>query len=112
MWIAWVIGGALFTRGRSWLRWFHIASLIYGVAIEIGPWPCPLTVLEQHLETKAGMTAYQQTFLVHYLDAVVYPSVPEALLTWVGVAVCVANLTIYAVRWRRVAAGPAQPYGC
>jgi hypothetical protein len=49
-WIAWVIFGWLVARNRSVLRWFHFGSLIYGIFIEIAPWPCPLTLLEQWLE--------------------------------------------------------------
>jgi hypothetical protein len=32
--------------------------LIYGIFIEIAPWPCPLTLLEQWLESKAGATVH------------------------------------------------------
>ena len=47
LWIVWVIFGCLVTRNRPLLRWFHILSLLYGILIEIGPWPCPLTIAEQ-----------------------------------------------------------------
>src|ERR1039457_1678539 len=49
-WIVWVIFGWLVARNRPVLRWFHFGSLIYGIFIEIAPWPCPLTLLEQWLE--------------------------------------------------------------
>ena len=51
-------------QSRPWLRWLHFASLVYGVFIEIAPWPCPLTLLEQHLEKLAGFAAYRGPFLV------------------------------------------------
>ncbi len=41
-WILWVIFGAFWTRGRRWLAAFHIASLVWGIMVEVGPWPCPL----------------------------------------------------------------------
>ena len=99
-WITWVISGWLVSRNRPWPRWFHFASLIYGVFIEILPLPCPLTLLENYLESLAGVTPYRGPFLVHYLDAVVYPNVPEALLVSVAVAVCGVNLFLH-VRWLR-----------
>ncbi|MCL5745521.1 MAG: DUF2784 domain-containing protein [Acidobacteria bacterium] len=99
LWILWVILGWLLTRRCPLLSWFHVISLVYGMAIEVGPWPCPLTLVEQWLQGKAGTTPYSESFLVHYLDAVVYPEVPPGLLAWCASAVCVFNLGIYARRF-------------
>ena len=101
LFIAWVIFGAAFTGHRRLLRWLHIASLLWGVWIEVGPWPCPLTWLENWLEVRAGLQPYQGSFLLHYLDKFVYPDVPPVLLTEVAVAVAVVNLAIYARRFFR-----------
>jgi len=102
LWILWVILGALVTRGRPALRYFHIASLIYGIFIEVTPWPpCPLTVLEQWLEERAGLVPYHEPFLVHYLEAVIYPDIPALLLVGCAVTVCIFNLGIYVARYRR-----------
>ena len=54
LFILWVVFGALVTRSRPVLRWLHIASLVWGILTELLPWPCPLTVLENWLEVKAG----------------------------------------------------------
>lgn len=97
-WILWVIIGALWTRGRPWLTGFHLISLVWGIVVEVGPRPCPLTQAEQWLEARAGLQSYSGSFLVHYLDAVVYPHVPVSLIITCGVAVCGANLLIYLVR--------------
>ena len=96
--IVWVMFGALVTRGRPWLAWLHIASALYGIVAELGPWPCPLTLAENYFEARGGLTPYQGPFLLHYLDATVYPHLPATLLIVVGVAVCVVNLGIYG--WR------------
>ncbi len=98
VWITWVIGGWLVSRNRPMLRWVHLASLVYSVFIELAPLPCPLTLLENYLESRAGVTPYHGPFLVHYLDAVVYPNVPEALLVSIAIAVCGANLYLHARR--------------
>jgi len=87
-WIVWVIFGWLVARNRPVLRWLHFASLIYGIFIETAPWPCPLTLLEQWLESKGGAAVYREPFLIHYLEALVYPDVPERVLVSVAVAVC------------------------
>lgn len=96
--ILWVILGAFLTRGRPVLTGLHILSLIYGVVIELAPWPCPLTLAEEWLEGRAGRTPYTQSFLVHYLGALVYPDVSQTLLIWGAAAVAVVNLAVYARR--------------
>jgi Protein of Unknown function (DUF2784) len=101
LFILWIIFGAAFTRQRPLLRWLHLGSLVWGILIEILPWTCPLTWAENWLETRAGRAPYQGGFLLRYLDALVYPNISPALLTGLGVAVCVVNLSIYARRFRR-----------
>lgn len=101
LWILWVIFGALVTRGRPALGCLHIASLVWGVLVEVTPWPCPLTLAENHFEAMAGENPYTGGFLLHYLDRLVYPDVSGTVLMWIGVAICVTNLSVYVVRWRR-----------
>src|SRR5215475_14192387 len=83
-WILWAIAGALWTRGHGLLTAFHVLSLA-----------------EQWFEARAGMQPTPEWtggFLVHYLEAVIYPDLPAWLITGFGVAVCVFNLGIYARR--------------
>jgi hypothetical protein len=96
LFLLWVVFGALLTEGRPALRWLHIGSLLWGILIELGPWPCPLTILENWLESQAGVQPYQGGFLLHYLDALVYPNISPGVLTAAGVAICVLNLAVYA----------------
>jgi hypothetical protein len=93
--IVWVVFGALLTRSRPLLRWLHIASLIWGILTELLPWPCPLTVLENWFEAKAGVEPYQGGFLLHYLDRLVYPDISATTLTVAGVLVGALNLVFY-----------------
>ncbi len=100
-WILWVLFGWIATRHRLYLAWLHIGSLLWGICVEAGPWPCPLTLLEQRLESDAGSASYQGSFLIHYLEAFVYPDVSPLLLAWLGSAVCLAILAVHASRfWR------------
>lgn len=103
-WILWVIFGAFWTSGRRGLTVFHIASLVWGIIVEVGPWPCPLTMAEDFFQQRAGVASTGGNFLQHYISSVVYPNVSATLLTICGVTVCVANLAIYgwrAFRWSR-----------
>lgn len=93
LFILWVVFGALVTRSRPILRWLHIASLVWGILTEVLPWPCPLTLLENWLEGRAGVEPYQGGFLLHYLDKLVYPDISATIA---GVVVCIANLAFYA----------------
>jgi len=97
-WILWVVFGTLWTRGRAWLTGFHLASLVWGIIAEVGPWSCPLTLLEQSLEARAGIQPYSGGFLVHYLDATVYPHLPVPVIIAFGVGVCGLNLLVYLAR--------------
>src|SRR3989442_555961 len=81
LFILWVVFGALLTRSRPIFRWLHIASLVWGILTELLPWPCPLTVLENWFEGKAGVEPYQGGFLLHYLDNLVYPDISASVLT-------------------------------
>jgi hypothetical protein len=101
LFILWVMFGALLTRNRPVLGWFHISSLVYGASIEIWDCTCPLTPLEDWFRVRAGLSPYQSGFLLHYLDMLVYPDVPPSLLTICGVVVCLFNLGIYGVRYWR-----------
>lgn len=101
LFIAWVVFGALLTRSRPVLRWLHIASLVWGILTELLPWPCPLTLLENWLEQKAGVEPYQGSFLLHYMDKLVYPDISATALTVAGVIVCAFNLAFYGRQaWR------------
>ena len=100
LWCAWVLLGWIATRGRRLLRTLHIASLVYAIVIELVPWPpCPLTLAESWLETRAGIEPARGPFLLRILDAVVYPNLPEWLVVAGAVLVCAAILSAYLRRY-------------
>jgi hypothetical protein len=99
LFVLWVAAGALLTRRRPVLGWIHIGSLLWGIFTELIPGICPLTILENWLEGQAGVQPYQGGFLLHYLDALVYPNISGTVLMAAGVAVCVLNLAVYARRF-------------
>jgi len=107
LWCVWVLLGWTVTRGRSILRALHIASLIYAIVVESVPsLPCPLSLAEGWLEARAGIEPAREPFLVHLLDAVVYPDLPEWLVIGGAVLVCGAVLTLHLRRYlRRTACG-------
>lgn len=94
--ILWVVLGAFLTRSRPLLRYVHLASLVWALLIEVLPWSCPLTLLENWLEIRAGVEPYHGGFLLHYLDALVYPDIDVSWLTAAGILVCLINGLWYA----------------
>lgn len=106
LWCGWVLLGWPVTRGRPFLRTLHIASLLYAIVIELVPWPpCPLTVAETWLEARAGIEPSHGPFLVHVLDEVLYPDLPEWVIVGSAVLVCALILCVYVRRYHRRAAG-------
>jgi hypothetical protein len=97
----WVVGGAFVTNGRPTLERLHILSLFYGVVMENVSWPCPLTVAQKWCLTQAGQVPYQGDFILHYLQTVVAPSFPLALLRWGAIGIFLVNLAVYARRYAR-----------
>lgn len=108
-WLALVTFGAFWTRGRRVWSALHILALLWAIVVEVGPWPCSLTLAEQYFESRAGPSAYQGSFLLHYLDAIVYPNLPGWIVTSAGVAVCALNLGVYCWRLRKAQVLPSRP---
>jgi hypothetical protein len=100
-WLALVVFGAFWTRGRPVWSSIHILALLWGIVVEVSSLPCPLTLAEQYFESRAGWTAHHGSFLLYYLDAIVYPNLPGWIITIVGVAVCSLNLGVYCWRLRK-----------
>ena len=96
-----VFGGLLALRWR-WIPWVHLPCAVYGAAIELIGWICPLTPLENDLRATAGQDGYPGGFVEHYLLPVIYPSgLTPTIQIVLGTAVIVVNVAIYVVVWRR-----------
>ena len=76
------------------LRRLHTSCLVWAIVVELTTWPCPVTVLENWLQRKANIQTYEGTFLLHYLDKLVYPDVSPTLLGIVAVTFCSWNLAV------------------
>jgi hypothetical protein len=89
LWIVFLILGALPGRHWTWVKWLHLTSLAFSIALQVFRWICPLTYLEVWLRTLGGAQPYEGTFIRHYVEQIVYAEIPRvALLT--GTLVIVA----------------------
>lgn len=102
--IAFVVAGGALVRWRREVALVHLPCAVYGTAIELWGWICPLTPLENHLRRLGGERGYEGGFVEHYLLPIIYPSAltPRAQ-TVLGVLVAVVNVAFYAwaLRGRR-----------
>jgi hypothetical protein len=95
--IAFVVAGGLLVRWRRGIAWLHLPCALYGAAIELVGWVCPLTPLENHLRRLGGERGYAGGFVEHYLVPIIYPRAltPGAQVA-LGVVVAAVNVAIYA----------------
>ncbi len=80
-----VIGLVLIFAGKLrcwlWIRnpWFRIAHLAAISIVVVQSWVgaiCPLTTLEMLLRSRAGDTAYEGSFISHWLGTILYYQAP------------------------------------
>jgi hypothetical protein len=92
-----VLGGLLVFRWRNVL-WLHIPTAVWGVLMEFAGWTCPLTPLENHLQSLGGEAGYRGDFIQHYLISILYPdTLTRGVQIILGSIALAANLMIY---WR------------
>lgn len=97
-----VLGGLAVLRWPR-LAWVHLPCALWGAAIELGGWICPLTPLEQALRLAAGEGGYRGGFIEHYVERLLYPpGLTPGIQLALGLAVAAINTAVYAVWHRRL----------
>jgi len=101
-----VLGGFLVFRWPR-LAWVHVPAFLWGAAIELIGWRCPLTDVENALRRMGAEEGYQITFVERYLIPVIYPELlfPGGFPPWgftaLGIFVLAVNAAIYWRAWRK-----------
>jgi len=90
-----LVGAVIAARWR-WIPIVHLPVAAWGFFVELTGRICPLTNLENYLRIKAGQSGYTESFVEHYLIAIIYPAglTREIQLVLAGVVI-VVNLVIY-----------------
>lgn len=89
------------------LRWpriavVHLPAALWGVAIELGGWICPLTPLENSLRRLGGEAGYSGGFIERYLLPLIYPSeLTREIQVGLGLLVVALNVVAYGLVLRR-----------
>ena len=98
--LAFVVFGAFLGRRRRAWKYVHIGAMGYGVAIEVFYWYCPLTLIEQYLRRRAGRGYYEEPFIAHYINQIIYLDVSQAALIAASIVVLAINTLLY-IHWAR-----------
>ena len=79
-----VVGGVRHWRlaANVWFRTAHLAAIAIVVVQSWLGEPCPLTTLESWLRTNGGAASYDQSFIEHWLQRILFYEAPF----WVFVA--------------------------
>jgi len=95
LFVAFVSVGAVAVLLRPPLAFIHLPCFLYGAAIELVGWICPLTPLEQALRLRAGQQGYAGGFIEHYVGGLLYPGDWHSVRIWLGLALVLFNLLLY-----------------
>jgi predicted branched-subunit amino acid permease len=96
LWILFLIFGAFFGRKNRLIKIFHISGLAFAFVSQLFGWHCPLTHLEFWLRAKhSPALAYSGSFIVHYLEKLIYIEIPPYLILILTILLCGFNLWIY-----------------
>ena len=94
--IMFVLLGAAIAMRWPWFVVVHLPAAAWGFFIELTGRACPLTFAENYFRLRAGQSGYTETFIEHYLVAIIYPAGLTREIQFVLAAVVVViNFAIY-----------------
>jgi len=95
--ILFVLLGAAFAARWRWFFVVHLPAAAWGCFVEITGRICPLTYAENYFRLKAGQSGYTESFIEHYLLALIYPAALTRDVQFVLAGlVVVINIGLYA----------------
>jgi uncharacterized protein DUF2784 len=96
-----ILGGVLALRWR-WMVWLHLPALLWGAAVELTGWICPLTPLENWLRVAGGEAGRSGSFIERCLLPLLYPAeLTRSDQIALGIALLLWNAAIYGLVLRR-----------
>lgn len=111
LFIAFVVGGGFLLLRWPRLAWLHLPAAVWGVAVEMLGWICPLTPLENHFRRLGGGSGYSGDFVERYLIPLIYPEQLSRSDQFVlGAAVLALNLLAYGLAWRKHSRPRCRPH--
>ena len=109
-WIVFMLVGFIITflnvffiRNKSFFDWWffrtlHLFGIVYVGCLAILGKYCPLTILENILYTKyANKLKYSESFIVHYIQKLVYPDVEPLTIVVPTVVVAIFTCVVFII---------------
>jgi len=97
-----ILAGMLFSKkilNWFWFRTLHLAGIVYVGALSLEGKLCPLTIWENQLRTKADpASTYSGSFIIHYIERLIYPEVNPVLLQVATITLGVFTLLAYILK--------------
>lgn len=97
--LSFILFALLGAASTVWWRWMpivHLPAAAWGIFVEVTGRICPLTYLENYLRIKAGQSGYTESFIEHYLLAIIYPAaITRGVQFVLAGAVVIVNVVIY-----------------
>lgn len=95
--IVFVVAGAAMAIRFPRLPLIHIPAAVWGTFVEATGGVCPLTYAENFLRFRGEQSGYPESFIAHYLLAIIYPDSLTREIQFVLAALVVAiNCALYA----------------
>jgi hypothetical protein len=102
LFIVFVVCGGLLVIRWPHIAFVHLPAAVWGAAVEIFGWICPLTPLENHFCLLAGESSYSGDFIARYLIPVIYPeNLTNKSQQLLGGIVIVVNVIFYTIAIRK-----------
>ena len=96
LWILFLIFGALWGIRKKAIKHIHLLGLLFAILIQVLGWYCPLTHLEFWLRSRHNPSiVYTGSFIIHYLERVVYLEISQTGIFLVTIGLAIFNLWIY-----------------
>ena len=94
---------AVLFREKFFDRWvfrsLHLLGIFYVASLSILGKYCPLTILENELRSRYAMSSvYSGSFIVHYLEKLVYPDVNPLVIQIPTVFIAVFTIVVFIVK--------------
>ena len=102
LWILFILFGLLIGIKYARLTLVHLGGLVFTLVLNIGGWFCPLTYLENHLYSLYNpQLTYAGSFIVQYLQQLIYLDVDEARLRIAAIIWVAINMGGYVLLFKK-----------
>ncbi|MAL98442.1 MAG: hypothetical protein CL583_08330 [Alteromonadaceae bacterium] len=94
--ILFVLAGGLLAIRWRWIVALHLPAVLWGAAVELIGWSCPLTPLENSLRAAGAEEGYSSGFIDHYIVPLIYPAgLTREIQIVLGGVVLLVNVGVY-----------------